>query len=202
MPVGKFRGRKVGELSTPYIRWALESLTVLDDVVATALLEELQRRRGVLGFENAVADPGAPSVRREIEVGPEALLAAWEHYAGVFLEATGHRMQPCTLGFRTNQRVLGTWYPWYRRLVVSNYWILPRRTFRSVLVHEMCHEYITETGREEHYPHGDRWRAVARVMEAATGLDISRTTTPTGFVANERRRQFPDVIRIYDDVNG
>lgn len=200
MPVGKYRGRPISELSTPYLRWALENLTMIDDRVASALLREVQRRRAVLGFENASGDRHAPSERLETEVDIHGLIAGWKFYRDLFEQETGvHLMQPA-LGFRTNEKILGTWYPGFRRLVISNYWILPRKVFRSVLVHEMCHQFITDTGQEEHYPHGERWRAIAARMAEVTGLDVTRTTPIIGFVANERRRQAPGIVRIYDEV--
>lgn len=201
IPVGKYRGTKVSELPTPYLRWALENLTMIGDDIASALLREAQRRKAVLGFENASGDLRAPSERKEYEVGIRGLVAGWKYYRDFFEKETGVQLLQPAFGFRMNEKILGTWYPSYRRLVISNYWILPRKVFRSVLVHEMCHQFITDTGQEEHYPHGERWREIAERMASATGLDVTRTTPMKGFVANERRRQEPHIIRIYDEID-
>lgn len=200
MPIGHYRGREVNTLPTDYIGWAIANLPIRDPELLAELNREFQARQGVHPFENARGDPHAPERREEVRVDEDMLHQAWAFYQARFEKVIGFRLpSPASLGFRCNSKILGTWYPGLRRLSISNYWILPRKTFFTVLVHEMCHQAVTDMGLPDDKPHGSAWQEIARKMSEDTGFDIQRTTPPKGFIANPSRRSEPHIIRIYKD---
>lgn len=200
MPLGRYKGVPIEDLPTGYLRVAVEKMGgVLDDGTVEALMEEFRRRNGVYGFENSVGDVRASLEGRELRraaVGD--LVKAWQAANREFQQALGVTLPPCRISVRTNAKILGTWYPGLRFLTISNYWILPRRALQSVIIHEMCHQYITDMGILDTAPHGRQWTAAAAALEKHTGLQIRKETRTTGFVANDKRRSEPDVVYFYD----
>ena len=201
MPIGKYAGTPVEQLPTDYIRWAVENLGAnLDNPTVEALMDEFNRRNGVFGFENHVADPKASLEGKDVQkAGLIALKNAWQQANEQFEKTTGHALPACQIAFRTNKDILGTWYPGLRLITISNYWILPRKVLQSVIVHEMCHQYITDMKIHDNAPHGQQWRKIAALMENATGLRIQKTVRPKGFVANSQRRADPNHLLFYDE---
>lgn len=200
MPFGKYKGTDIRQLPTEYLRYAVEKLGgLLDDATVEAIMEEFRRRNGVYGFENSVGDGRASLEGRELRraaVGD--LVKAWQDANREFQQALGVTLPPCRISVRTNAKILGTWYPGLRILTISNYWILPRRALQSVIIHEMCHQYITDMHINDTAPHGKMWKEVAAAMEAQTGLQIRKETRTTGFVANDKRRSEPDMLYFYE----
>lgn len=196
---GKYRGYDITAIPTVYLEWAAVNLTTLSSEEAAAIMLECRRRRSCLSFENSVADPNAPgkALRQDRSTGIEGLRMAWHQCAQLFLAETGVTMKEPLIGVMSLERTLGLWFPCQRALKVSNYWILPRDVLRSVVIHEMCHQWISEQNIADNGPHGNRWKEIATAMAKATGLPVEKTVTPKGFVANSLRRREPDRIYFY-----
>lgn len=198
MPVGKYAGRDIRTLPTDYLRWAVVNLAGADQETVAAMMKEFERRKGVYGFEDADgdrrADISAANLKR---ANLASLQKAWQQGRDAFRSALGKELPECTLGVRTSKTVLGTWYPAPRLLTISNYWIIPREVLQSVIIHEMCHQWITDMEIRDDSPHGRQWKKIAAVIGQHTGLHITRTTAPTGFKANPKRRSEPNIIYFY-----
>lgn len=197
---GKYKGKDVTTVPTEWLEWAAVNMTTLPSAEAAAVVDECRRRGGVLPFENNTGDVHAPEQdgRKDYVTGLDGLRRAWHKCAEVFEQATGDRLSEPRIAVMTRSRTLGLWYPAARVLKISNYWILPRQALQNVIIHEMCHQWITEKNIADNAPHGREWKRIAGVMSRATGHDIRRTSRPEGFVANDMRRREPQKIRFYD----
>lgn len=196
---GKYRGRDIADIPTIYLEWAAVNLTTLSSEEASAIMLECRRRRSCLSFENSVVDAHAPGEdqRKDLSTGIDGLRMAWHQCAELFLKETGVTMHEPRIGVMSLERTLGLWFPYQKTLKVSNYWILPRDVLRSVIIHEMCHQWITEQNIDDSAPHGVIWKQVALQMARVTGLPVEKTVRPEGFVANSLRRREPERIYFY-----
>ena len=122
----------------------------------------------------------------------EELEYTWWHYARIFEKELGFRMRKPRLEICTCKTILGQWNhsgPRTRwKLRISNYWVMPKKEFFNTFVHEMCHEYITESGIKDSTSHGPEWKKVARAIGLKTGFNISATCR-IRFVENPNKEE-------------
>ena len=176
MPFGQYEGTPVRDLPLGYLLWLRRNVEVdnpaLRRAVDRAYQEQLEQRemdeRRVLRH----LDPA-----RLAEVTLYDIRNWWGYFAEVFRRQYYDVQLHEPEGFRIfhDRWILGWWVPAERLIGLTNRFILPYENFQNILLHEMCHQYVTDMRIKDSGPHGWRWRNIAARMGAAARSPVSIT---------------------------
>lgn len=172
MPFGMYQGWKLSDIPINYLFWLAEEAAVppgLRNAVELVLQQRLAQRDAE-GESRMSKD----DYKRLRVYSCQDIAIWWEYYAKWFKnEFYGFQLQKPTFEIKRSRRWMGYWNPKLRILGFNNNYILPQDRFENILIHEMCHQYITEKNIEDTSSHGKRWRNIAARMSYSTGNKIT-----------------------------
>lgn len=172
MPFGQYKGWELNEIPISYLLWLSEEADIYGqlkwEVAATLdVLCEERDRKGAEGI-------GEEDRKRLVTMGVSEIREWWKYYQKVFKEVFfGVELLPPAFKTERSRRYMGYWALNDRVICISNNYILPQERFENILVHEMCHQYITDMGIVDTSPHGKRWRNIAAKISEAIGNRIT-----------------------------
>lgn len=172
MPFGQYKGWNLEDIPINYLLWLNEDGNIFGSLKWSieSILEERFKERDAIGNAKITQDDR----KNLIALEPMDIQQWWEYYARVFENVFyGIHLKRPNLTVQPSRRFMGYWAPGIRELNINNYYILPQNRFENILIHEMCHQYITEMNIADTSPHGRRWRNIAASMSSATSNIIN-----------------------------
>lgn len=173
MPFGQYKGWRLEDVPINYLLWLNEDGNVFGSLKWSieAELELRFKKRDEAGNAKLTAEDR----KRLIVLDTNDIGQWWDYYSKVFENVFyGVRLTRPELTVQPSRRFMGYWVPSTMLLNINNHYILPQSRFENILIHEMCHQYITEMNIIDTSPHGRRWRNIAASMSSATSnlIDI------------------------------
>lgn len=172
MPFGKYKGWELEDIPINYLLWLSEEdiLNSWAKVQVEAVLDKMFEDRDAEGDRKLTAEDR----KRLIVMTVDDIAVWWDYYAKVFeSEFYGVKLRKPDFTIERSRRFMGYWAPSGRVIMLNAHYILPQDRFENILIHEMCHQYITEMNISDTSPHGRRWRNIAARLSAATGNVIT-----------------------------
>ncbi len=172
MPFGQYKGWNLNDVPINYLLWLSEEADIFGQLKwsVTAILEEKFKERDAIGAGQLTAEDR----KRLIVLSPRDIRNWWAYYVKVFSETFfGYTLRAPAIKIDRSRRWMGYWAPEPRQLCINNHYILPQERFENILVHEMCHQYVSDRGILDTSAHGRRWRNIAARMSSATGNPIT-----------------------------
>jgi len=172
MPFGKYKGMNLDELPINYLLWLSEEADLrtwfrlqVEDVIERKMEEREKAAEARMTREER---------DRLVVMTDEDVKTWWKYYSVVFKSVFyDFKLTEPKFIIQRSRRWMGYWAPEERVLGINNYFILPQERFENVLIHEMCHQYVTEKGILDTSAHGRRWRNIAARLSSATGNVIT-----------------------------
>ena len=172
MPFGQYKGWELDEIPINYLLWLSEETGMWPTLrlgVEAAVTKKLEER-DALGAKMLTKRDRA----RLVVAGVEDLSSMWEYYARWFKnEFYGFELKKPVFKIERSRRWMGYWAPLEGVLCINNNYTLPQKRFENILIHEMCHQYVTEQKIIDSSPHGRKWRNIAARMSYSTGNKIT-----------------------------
>lgn len=172
MPFGKYKGWDLNDIPINYLLWLSEelSLTPYFRLQVEAVLDRKFEQRDAEG-DRTLTDSDR---KRLVALTPQDISLWWDYYAKIFKsEFYGVVLRKPNFVIERSRRYMGYWAPDERKLMLNNHYILPQERFENILIHEMCHQYVTEMNIVDSSPHGRKWRNIAARLSSATGNPIT-----------------------------
>lgn len=172
MPFGQYKGWKLEDVPINYLLWLSEEADIIGQLkwAVAVELEERFKKRDEIGA-NLLTEEDR---NRLIVFNRRDILAWWKFYEKVFAATFfGFQMMPPAIKIDRSRRWMGYWIPATRVLCMNNHYILPQERFENILVHEMCHQYITDRNILDTSSHGKRWRNIAARISSAISDKIT-----------------------------
>lgn len=172
MPFGQYKGWNIKEVPINYLLWLSEEADMYGQLKweVAIELEERFEKRDAIGAQKLTSEDR----KRLVEMDAGDIQRWWDYYLKVFSQAFfGATMERPNFKVERSRRWMGYWAPVERILCLNNHYIFPQERFENVLVHEMCHQYISDKNILDTSPHGKRWRNIAARMSSATGNKIT-----------------------------
>lgn len=171
MPFGKYKGTPLNDIPLNYLQWLSEQ----DDISPRLrwgvehTIMDMVKEREEIGDRNLTEEER----KRLVYYSAEDVEKVWQYYAKYF-KSEFHSIDLTVPRFKFNKtmRWMGVWMPFDRVMGFTTYYILPQSRFDNVLLHEMCHQYVTEMGIVDQTPHGKHWRNIASRIGIVTGQII------------------------------
>lgn len=174
MPFGQYKDTPVMKLPLGYLLWLRKNVEIRSASLLAALSEAYEARVAEReAQEKAVLNGLDPS--RLAEVTIEDVWEWWKYFAEVFRRQyyDVQLERPDSISFMSRRWELGLWWIHERRIQITNRYILPYDKFQNILLHEMCHQYITDMRILDTSSHGRRWQNIAARMGAVAGHHIT-----------------------------
>lgn len=167
MPFGQYQGWDMNDIPLNYLFWLSEEGNLrawfkyqVEEIINQRC--EAQDRQGdsMLTKEDR---------QRLVVLTTDDLARWWDYYAKVFKnEFYGAELVMPHFVIERSRRFMGYWSPSERKIMLNNHYIFPQDRFENVLIHEMCHQYVTDMNIIDSSPHGRKWRNIAARMSVAT----------------------------------
>lgn len=172
MPFGQYKDWELADIPVNYLLWLSEEADLWPrlKLEVEIVLEKLLEEREQAGARLLSKDDRA----RLIVLTVDDVAQWWDYYSRWFSnEFYGFQMSRPILRIDKSRRFMGYWSESERVLMLNNYFILPQDRFENILIHEMCHQYVSERGIDDTSPHGKRWRNIAARMSFSTKNKIT-----------------------------
>lgn len=197
MPFGQYKGWELDDIPINYLLWLSEEMNLWPNLrigVEVAIVKK-QAERDTIGYKSLTRKDRS----RLVAATTSDIEAMWEYYARWFKnEFYGFELKKPTFKIERSRRWMGYWAPVERVLCLNNFYILPQKRYENILIHEMCHQYITEQNIVDTSPHGRKWRNIAARMSYSTGNKITicdeEIYSPNTYISKGQLVILPDIV--------
>lgn len=172
MPFGQYKDWDIKDVPVNYLLWLSEEAEIVGQLKLQVdiELEERFKKRDEVGATKLTQEDR----KRLVIYSKKDIRDWWAYYEKVFSYTFfGIHLLAPAMKIERSRRWMGYWAPALRVLCINNHYILPQSRFENILVHEMCHQYISDRAIDDTSTHGRRWRNIAAKMSKATGSEIT-----------------------------
>ena len=172
MPFGQYKDWDIKDIPVNYLLWLSEEAEIVGQLKWDVAVELENRFK--IRDEEGTAKLSKEDRKRLVIYSTKDIRDWWVFYEKVFSYTFfGIHLMPPAMKIERSRRWMGYWAHPSRVLCINNHYILPQSRFENILIHEMCHQYISDRAIDDTSSHGRRWRNIAAKMSKATGSEIT-----------------------------